>query len=58
MTTISASISLIEHLLTIPKTPDENAGEFETKPLDFQPRTINLGDSSNNCFVDKSTLNT
>lgn len=52
MTTIPSSISLIEHLLAVPKTSDENADEFEANRLDIQPHTIDLDDSSISCIID------
>ena len=52
MTIIAPPISFIAHLLAIPKTPDENADEFKASRLDIQPRSIDLGDSSNNCIVE------
>lgn len=47
-----AQNSFIKHLEAVPKTPDENADEFEANRLDIQPRTIDLDDSFNNCFID------
>ncbi len=52
MTTIPSSISLIEHLLAVPKTSDENADEFEANRLDIQPYTIDLDDFSISCIID------
>ena len=37
----------LNNLLAIPKTSNENANEFEVRPLDIQPRSINLGDLTN-----------
>ena len=57
MEKITAPISFIEHLLAIPKTPDEDAHEREAERLDIQLRPIDLLDLSSNCFVDESALN-
>ncbi len=54
MTTISSSISLIEHLLAIPKTPVETMDEFDVKRLDIQLRTIDLSDSSSHHSIGES----
>jgi hypothetical protein len=35
------------HTLEAPKTPNEITDEFEIKRLDIQPRSIDLGDSTN-----------
>lgn len=47
-----AQNSFIKHVKAIPKTPDENADEFEANRLDIQLRTIDLDDSSNNHLLD------
>lgn len=44
----SAQDSFIKHLMTIPKTPAETIDEFDAKRLDIQPRSMDLGDSTNN----------
>ena len=53
MKTTVTSISFIEHLLAIPKTPGKKVDEFTTERLDAQPRSIDLDDFSNDSFVDK-----
>lgn len=36
------------HTLEASKTPNEITDEFEIKRLDIEPRSIDLGDSTNN----------
>ena len=54
MKLIIPPISFIEYLLATPKTPSENADEFEAERLDVQTRSVDLYDSCNN---DKSAQN-